>query len=89
MVMAQGPAFHRAPERRQVFVATVQIAVFAKEHAEACDAVSECLTNNLQYNGAIIDWAYLPDGDGGYKAPEDRGMIEVPIEEGELFRNLK
>lgn len=71
--------------KENVFVATVRIAVKADNNAEACDAISECLTNNLQYHGAIIDWAYLPDNNGGYAEPEDKGEVELPVEEGALF----
>lgn len=72
--------------QKNIYIATVQIAVVADSVAEACDAISECLSENLQRVGAIVDWSYLSDGKGEYVQPVDKGAIEMPIEEGELFK---
>ena len=71
--------------KKNIYIATVQIAVEADSDDEACDSISACLSENLLYSGAIVDWAYLSDGKGGYIEPEYKGEIEEPIEEGELF----
>lgn len=70
---------------QNVFIATVQIAVFAESEPEACDAMTECLTNNLKYNAAIIDWQYKSEN-SVYILPQSIGEIESDeFEEGELF----
>lgn len=81
-------------EKKNVFIATVKIAVFADDQSYACDSISACLSENLMGpgplgSGAIIDWTYLPDLRGGYVSPEDKGLISLPIEEGELFNAFK
>lgn len=49
-----------------VYIAKVLIAFEADEAAEACDAVSAMLSENLQHgSGAILDWSYHADYDGG------------------------
>lgn len=63
------------------YVAKVQILIEADSEAEACDSISECLSGNLKYNGAILDWSYLPDS---YEAP-----VEVSNEKAEeLFDEI-
>lgn len=70
---------------KKYFIATVQIAVLAEDDSEACDAISECLTNNLQYAGAILDWRYSPMDTNN---PKPSGEIdEATYEEGEAFTN--
>lgn len=81
-------------ENRNVFVATIQVAIIAGSHSEACDCMAAIFSENLMGtgpigSGVIIDWAYLPNGEGGYNSPVDKGEVQFPIEEGELFPNLK
>ena len=71
-------------EGDKVFIATIQIAVFAENHAEACDSVSACLTHNLQANNAIIDWQYLKEGNRFTSPIESNKDLIDPLE-GELF----
>ena len=73
--------------KKNIFIATVRIAVEAEDSATACDAISECLTGNLKRAGAIIDWSYLFDGHAGYTEPKDIGLVDVPVN-GELFEQL-
>jgi hypothetical protein len=39
-------------------IATVHIVVEANEKGYAEDAISACLTENLEMSGAILDWGY-------------------------------
>lgn len=49
-----------------VYIAKVLIAFEADSVAEACDAVSAMLSENLQHgSGALLDWSYHADHDGG------------------------
>ena len=49
-----------------VYLANVIIAFEADGEGEAADAVSAMLSENLQYGaGAILDWCYRADYDGG------------------------
>jgi hypothetical protein len=73
--------------KKNIFIATVRVAIEAEDNATACDSISECLTGNLQRSGAIIDWAYTSDGHFGYTEPIDKGLLEIP-EDGELFMEL-
>jgi hypothetical protein len=63
----------------KVFVATVHIVLppSITEEAEACDAISEMLSHNLQFGGHILDWAHRQDAAGEHPLPEE---IEVPDE---------
>lgn len=64
-----------------VYIATVQIAVKADNEAEACDAMTECLTNNLKYHGAILDWRHVNP-----HSPALAGTFDTDaLEEGEIF----
>lgn len=45
------------------FTANVLIEVEADHEAEACDAISACLTEVLMGAGAIVDWHYVKVGD--------------------------
>jgi hypothetical protein len=50
------------------YIATVQIVLpyDVTSEAEACDAVSGCLSENLLMSGAILDWSYLPMTEGAF-----------------------
>lgn len=48
-----------------VYIAKVLIAFEADSAAEACDAVSAMLSENLQQGGGLLDWSYHADYDGG------------------------
>lgn len=49
-----------------VYLAKVVIAFEADDASEAADAVSAMLSENLQYgSGAILDWSYVSEYDGG------------------------
>lgn len=49
-----------------VYLANVIIAFEANDEGEAADAVSAMLSENLQYgSGAILDWSYKAEYDGG------------------------
>jgi hypothetical protein len=58
----------------KVFHATVHIILPADvvDEGMACDAISACLSENLQVSGAILDW--------GYTDPKFPMQIEVPDE---------
>lgn len=71
------------------YKAIVQIAIKADNYTEACDAISICLSENLGLSGAILDWAYLPDNEGGFHGPEDLGEIDVSTEEAIIFPSFK
>lgn len=47
------------------YIAKVLIAIEADDSADAADSISACLTENLKYNDAILDWSYVREG-GGY-----------------------
>jgi hypothetical protein len=69
-----------------IHVATIQVAVNAGSHAEATDAISECL-GWLQDKGTeIFDWQYLKIG-CQYLYPQDTGVPYVLEEyiEGAAF----
>lgn len=61
----------------KTFIAQVHIVIEADSYAEACDAISAALTENLQYGGAILDWAYTQrvdehgDVDGTHTGPRE------------------
>jgi hypothetical protein len=53
----------------KAFIATVQLVLpyDVTSEAEACDAVSGALSENLMAtSGAILDWSYLPMTEGAY-----------------------
>ncbi len=71
--------------QKKIFLATVQIAFEADNEAEACDAVSGMLSENLKAVGALVDWQYMPFN-GTYHQPVELGVVDIDtIEEGELF----
>jgi hypothetical protein len=66
--------------KKKIFIAIIQVAITADNESEASDALTESLTNNLVYNGALQDWQYLKDG------PQYKGEYNLEeTEEGELF----
>lgn len=75
-------------QKKKIYIATVQIAIESENTAEACDSISACLTENLMQANAIIDWQYLPEGEGKYPDPIFIGEYMPPFEEGELFQNI-
>ena len=60
---------------KKIFLTSVQIAVIAENESEACDAISAGLTENLEQNGAILDWGYnnctIPFIDKGEYKPDE------------------
>jgi hypothetical protein len=60
---------------KKIFVTTVRIAVVAENEMEASDVISMGLSENLQENGAILDWGYekipIPFVDKGEYKPDE------------------
>lgn len=51
------------------YISRLFIVVEAKNEAEACDAMSACLSENLKYGGHIVDWSYATSD------PVDAGSV--------------
>jgi len=66
----------------KIFKVTVQLIIEAKDGDEVTDKVSACLTENLQHNGEIIDWAYLKEE----RDSPNFNLIIEPIIETKLKR---
>jgi hypothetical protein len=73
--------------KKNIFIATIRIAIEAEDMDTACDTLTTGLTENLVHTGGIVDWAYTQDGHWGYTKPIDKGLLEIP-EDGELFMEL-
>lgn len=65
------------------YVATVHLLLQVDNHAEACDAVSAMLTENLmeQPDSGLVDWCYeydphRTDSDGSFYASPQQ--VELP-----------
>jgi len=74
----------------KAYVATVHLVITGCETvSEAQDAVTACLTENLEAAGAIKDWAYARRG----TKVEEQGIrgIDLPAkyEEGDFLRLLR
>lgn len=65
----------------KAYIATVQLLLPGdmESTAEACDAASAALSENLMLSGAILDWSYLPLPDG-VRAPFDEGRCADPVQ---------
>lgn len=65
------------------YICTIHIVIEASCEAEACDAISEMMSNNIE---SVVDWGYQwdPQHPGGYKSPVE---INLPKDyhEGEAF----
>jgi hypothetical protein len=72
---------------KKVFIATVHVLVFADSEGEACDALTESLTNNLMEAGAIVDWQYI-DKNGVSVPPAFAGHFNNTDPEGEIFNQI-
>lgn len=73
---------------KRFFIATVHIMVEADNESEASDAISECLTGNLQFSGAIKDWGYR--NMSASTSLVDIGEINPDnYQEGDLYNHLK
>lgn len=46
------------------FISRVLIVVEAKDQADACDAMSAMLSENLKFSGQIVEWSYEPTPTG-------------------------
>ena len=75
--------------KSNAYKAIVQIAVQANNYTDACNTITICLSENLGLSGAILDWGYLPDEEGGFQGPENLGEIELPTDEASIFPDLK
>lgn len=66
----------------KLYIATIQVAIVADDHSEACDAVSESLRNVQVESGeaGIIDWQYLPFG-GIHLGP----TLKIDLRDGQHF----
>ena len=62
---------------KEIYVATIQVALDAGSAAEACDALSEGLPD------IVLDWQYLPLG-GVYLSPVYK-LVNKPYREGDAF----
>lgn len=64
------------------YIARINIVVEADRAAEACDAVSAAMSENLMASGALIEWAYAmqaaASGDDIYTSPR---RSPVPTDE--------
>ena len=68
--------------KKNIYVATIKIALTAECEDEAFDSISASLSENLKEHGAIIDWGYTEPANpfenfGEYKEEE--------YEEGQAF----
>lgn len=65
---------------KRLYRATVHLLLEAESEAEACDAVSGALTENLESNGMIEDWGYVRMLNGQCASPVEihapQGMPE-------------
>lgn len=52
------------------YISRLYIVVEADSEAEACDAMSACLSETLKYDGHIVEWGYTSDGEF-YSAPRE------------------
>ena len=71
------------------YIASVLIVVDADEAAEAADAFSGALSENLKYGGAIVEWSYAAEN-GRYIHPR-RVPDSAPtdLEDADLTELLK
>jgi hypothetical protein len=64
----------------KAYRATVHLLLPAYEISEGwiADAVSGALSENLKYDGVILDWSYILDAGGRYQSPElvDLGRVQ-------------
>ena len=68
----------------KTYIAIVKLLIPADSEAEACDAISAMLSENLQQSNAIIDWAYVNS-----ESPKPHKEIELSsYEEGEFIHDL-
>lgn len=58
------------------YISRVYIVVEAEDENEAADAMSACLSENLKYDGHIVDWSYSAT-EGVYDHP----VLLVPASE--------
>lgn len=71
----------------KVFTATIMVAIKANEQAEACDALTAMLTENLMQSGSLIDWQYTKTN-GRISQPEFKGEYDLKnIDEGEILNS--
>ena len=70
---------------RQAYIATIQVCVDCETQAEACDYLSELLSNNINAENALLDWQYLKLG-GQYCAPTSKIVADAgEYYEGDAF----
>ncbi len=62
---------------KEIYIATIQVAINANSVAEAEDTLSEGMPD------VVMDWQYLPLG-GQYCLPSKK-LIQEPYEEGSAF----
>lgn len=69
---------------KQIYFATVKIAIEANSDGEACDAISETLRPLM--GEAIIDWEYTTNADRSIiNEPEYIGAFPDEMDEGDVF----
>lgn len=72
---------------RQAYIATIQLCVDIETQAEACDLISELLSNNIEAESRILDWQYLKLG-GQYLSPTSKIVADSgEYYEGDAFKD--
>ena len=67
---------------KQIYIASVQLAIEAQSEAHASDFISEML--DVEHEpGKIYDWQYLVLG--GQKCSPTEAFVEEPYSEGDAF----